>query len=282
MITKQSEKKRYCDRTASENWTLRFYIIFNVGKTSIKNVASDDVLLIGDLYCLRWCANYSSTIEGMVRWGVILENLRSGKAMGRSHLVSFKRWAVVTGQRERTRFMNKKECGQRHRLVSLDAVFRGLKASAQECGAQWGSSQRWRQQGQEPDPGDILCWAWRQSGGNREPLRYSGPSPVAQMVVCLKCKRPRVRSLVQKDPLVKGMATHFSILAWKIPWTEEPGRPQSMWLQRGRHDQVTNIFTFLFSRCFGQESEMIRLCYEKNQSWLKEFKEWIWWEQDWM
>lgn len=140
MITKQSEKKRYCDRTASENWTLRFYIIFNVGKTSIKNVASDDVLLIGDLYCLRWCANYSTTIEGMVRWGVILENLRSGKAMGRSHLVSFKRWAVVTGQRERTRFMNKKECGQRHRLVSLDAVFRGLKASAQECGAQWGAA----------------------------------------------------------------------------------------------------------------------------------------------
>ena len=36
--------------------------------------------------------------------------------------------------------------------------------------------------------------------------------------------------------LEKGMATHFSILAWKIPWTEEPGGPQYMELQRVRHD----------------------------------------------
>ena len=37
-----------------------------------------------------------------------------------------------------------------------------------------------------------------------------------------------VRSLVQEDPLEKGMATHSSILAWRIPWTEEPGALQSM------------------------------------------------------
>ena len=37
-------------------------------------------------------------------------------------------------------------------------------------------------------------------------------------------------------PLEKGMATHSSILAWRIPWTEEPGGLQSMWLQRVRHD----------------------------------------------
>jgi len=37
-----------------------------------------------------------------------------------------------------------------------------------------------------------------------------------------------VRSLVWEDPLEKGMATHSSILAWRIPWTEEPGRLQSM------------------------------------------------------
>ena len=36
-----------------------------------------------------------------------------------------------------------------------------------------------------------------------------------------------VRSLGQEDPLEKGMATHSSILAWRIPWTEEPGRPRS-------------------------------------------------------
>ena len=39
----------------------------------------------------------------------------------------------------------------------------------------------------------------------------------------------------QEDPLEKAMATHSSILAWKIPWTEEPGRLQSMGLQTARH-----------------------------------------------
>ena len=41
----------------------------------------------------------------------------------------------------------------------------------------------------------------------------------------------QVRSLGWEDPLEKEMATHSSILAWKIPWTEEPGRLQSMGLQ---------------------------------------------------
>ena len=45
-----------------------------------------------------------------------------------------------------------------------------------------------------------------------------------------------VRSLGQEDPLEKGMGTHSSILAWRIPWTEEPGGPRSMWSQRVRHD----------------------------------------------
>jgi len=45
-----------------------------------------------------------------------------------------------------------------------------------------------------------------------------------------------VRSLGQADPLEKGMATHSSILAWKIPWTEEPVGLQSMGSQRVRHD----------------------------------------------
>ena len=51
-----------------------------------------------------------------------------------------------------------------------------------------------------------------------------------------------VQSLGWEDPLEKGMATHFSILAWKIPWAEEPGRLQSMGLQRIRHNWVTNTF----------------------------------------
>ena len=45
-----------------------------------------------------------------------------------------------------------------------------------------------------------------------------------------------VRSLGWEDPLEKENAIHTSILAWKIPWTEEPGRLQSMRLQRVRHD----------------------------------------------
>ena len=46
----------------------------------------------------------------------------------------------------------------------------------------------------------------------------------------------RVPSLDQEDSLEEGMATHSSNLAGKIPWTEEPGRLQSMGLQRVRHD----------------------------------------------
>ena len=46
----------------------------------------------------------------------------------------------------------------------------------------------------------------------------------------------RVQSLGREDPLEKEMATHSSILAWKIPWTGEPGRLQSMGLQRVGHD----------------------------------------------
>ena len=48
-----------------------------------------------------------------------------------------------------------------------------------------------------------------------------------------------VQSLDQEDLLEKGIATHSSILTWRIPWTEEPGRLQSMGLQRVRDDLVT-------------------------------------------
>ena len=50
----------------------------------------------------------------------------------------------------------------------------------------------------------------------------------------------RVRSLGQEDPLEKEMATHTSILAWKISWTEKPGGLQSVGSQRVEHDWVTN------------------------------------------
>ena len=60
---------------------------------------------------------------------------------------------------------------------------------------------------------------------------------MAQTVKCLPAMwETRVRSLGREDPLEKEMATHSSILAWKIPRTEEPGRLQSMESQRVGHD----------------------------------------------
>ena len=49
----------------------------------------------------------------------------------------------------------------------------------------------------------------------------------------------------QEDPLKKGKATHSSVLAWRISWTEEPGRLQSMGSHRVGHDWTTNTFTFI-------------------------------------
>ena len=60
---------------------------------------------------------------------------------------------------------------------------------------------------------------------------------------CLQCGRTQVRCLGREDPLEKEMATHSSTLAWKIPWTEEPGRLQSMGLQRVGHDWATSLHT---------------------------------------
>ena len=63
---------------------------------------------------------------------------------------------------------------------------------------------------------------------------------VAQTVKRLPTKREtRVRSLGQKDPLEKEMATHSSILAWKISWTEEPRKLQTMGLQKVGHHLAT-------------------------------------------
>ena len=71
-----------------------------------------------------------------------------------------------------------------------------------------------------------------------------GASLVAQTVKnLLAVWETWVQSLGQEDSLEKGMATHSSILAWRTPWTEEPGRLHSMGLQRIRHDLVTDTFT---------------------------------------
>ena len=62
-------------------------------------------------------------------------------------------------------------------------------------------------------------------------------SLVAQMVKCLPTMwETRIQSLGREDLLEKEMATHSSTLAWKIPWTEDPGRLQTMRSQRVGHD----------------------------------------------
>ena len=71
---------------------------------------------------------------------------------------------------------------------------------------------------------------------------------VAQTVKNLSAmQETQVQSLGQEDPLQEGMASHSSMLAWRIPWTEEPGGLQSMELQRIGHDWGTNAFTFNFN-----------------------------------
>ena len=75
-------------------------------------------------------------------------------------------------------------------------------------------------------------------------IRSWGPEPLAFPAGSVEKNLPasagdRVGSLDQEDPLEKEMATLSSILVWRIPGTEEPGRPQSMGSQRAGHDLAT-------------------------------------------
>ena len=65
----------------------------------------------------------------------------------------------------------------------------------------------------------------------------------------------QVRSLGWEDPLQEELATHFSILARRIPWTEEPGEPQSMGWQRVRHFVSTH--TYIHSPCNQESMEVL-------------------------
>ena len=65
-----------------------------------------------------------------------------------------------------------------------------------------------------------------------------------------------VRSLSREDPLEKEMATHPSILAWRIPWTEEPGGLQSKGLQRVGHDWATSLSLSYYMQVRKQELEL--------------------------
>ena len=73
-----------------------------------------------------------------------------------------------------------------------------------------------------------------------------------------------VQSLSQEDPLEKAMATHSSILAWKIPWTEEPGGLQSIGSQRAGCDRATN--TCLLKSLFFVPDELIPMLIERSHT----------------
>ena len=73
-----------------------------------------------------------------------------------------------------------------------------------------------------------------------------------------------VQSLGQEDPLEKGMATHSSILSWRIPWTEEPGKLQSMGSQRVGHDWATNTHTHTHTHKVQEQAKLIN--HDRNQN----------------
>ena len=76
------------------------------------------------------------------------------------------------------------------------------------------------------------------------PTPSARTSLVARMIKKLPAmQEARVWSRGWEDPLEKGMTTHSSILAWRIPWTEELGGLQAMAVQRVRHDWVTDTFS---------------------------------------
>ena len=80
-----------------------------------------------------------------------------------------------------------------------------------------------------------------------------------------QAKVDQAASFGQKDPLEKEMATQSSILAWRSPWTEEPGGLQSTGLQRVRHDWVTNTNTQAANR--KRNERRIQLKTGRTESW---------------
>ena len=98
-------------------------------------------------------------------------------------------------------------------------------------------------------------------------LIFTLTSPVAKMVKSLPTmQETRVWSQGWEDLLEKEMGTHSSILAWKTPWVEEPGKLQFMGSQRVGHDWATSlhlIFTFIFKQyieCFIWDLFWLEIC----------------------
>ena len=76
-----------------------------------------------------------------------------------------------------------------------------------------------------------------------------------------------VQSLGWEDPLEKGIAIHFNILVWRIPWTEEPGEIQSMGSQRVRHSWATNTYIKNIKRLHSQDYvRLLKVFHQQNRN----------------
>ena len=86
---------------------------------------------------------------------------------------------------------------------------------------------------------DLSC-KLRARGFHSIPVTFKGRIYLFQASLVAQMQETQVQSLNWEEPLEKRLATHSSILVWRIPWTEEPGRLQSMGLQRVRCHWATH------------------------------------------
>ena len=122
-------------------------------------------------------------------------------------------------------------------------IYTPIWASLEKAMATHSSVLAWRIPG-TGETGGLLSMGSHRVGHDWSDLAAAAAaSLVAQMIKNLPAmQETQVGSLGWEDPLEKGMAIHFRILAWRIPWTEEPGGLYSPW--GCKHDWTTNIFTF--------------------------------------
>ena len=93
-------------------------------------------------------------------------------------------------------------------------------------------------------------------------MDFPGGSVIKNPPEMQEPQETQVRSLDWEDPLEEGMATHSSILAWRIPWIEEPGRLQSIGSQRVRHDWSNLAGTHAKPTLFASQ------CIETHSRWI--------------
>ena len=114
----------------------------------------------------------------------------------------------------------------------------------------------------ECSPGNLKQ-LWRNKGIQKrgDICIHYGASLVAQWSrICLQYTGLQIPSLGGEDPLEEGVATHSSILAWRIPWTEEPGGLQSMGSQRVGHDWDDTAHVYIQLVCVSVQRKLTQHC----------------------